>query len=51
VNRGRALILHSPVDRFEPQRIVADGPALTEAMGLRDDQRVLLAQTVGYPAE
>lgn len=28
-----------------------DGPALAKAIGLRTDQRVLMAQTVGYPAE
>jgi SagB-type dehydrogenase family enzyme len=32
-------------------RGAVDGPALAKAMGLRDGQRVLLAQTVGYPAE
>ena len=32
-------------------RVVPDGPALAKAVGLRDDQRVLIAQTVGYPAE
>jgi SagB-type dehydrogenase family enzyme len=28
-----------------------NGPALAKAMGLRKDQRVLMAQTVGYPAK
>jgi SagB-type dehydrogenase family enzyme len=32
-------------------RGLIDRPALAEAMGLRSDQRVVLAQTVGYPEE
>ena len=32
-------------------RGLIDRPALAEAMGLRSDQRVILAQTVGYPEE
>jgi nitroreductase len=32
-------------------RVVPDGPALAKAMGLPDNQRILMAQTVGYPAE
>ena len=30
-------------------RGLIDRPALAEAMGLRDDQKIILAQTVGYP--
>jgi SagB-type dehydrogenase family enzyme len=32
-------------------RASVDGPALAKAMGLRDNQRFLMAQTVGYPAK
>ena len=32
-------------------RGLIDRPALAEAMGLRSDQKVILAQTVGYPEE
>jgi len=28
-----------------------DRPALAEAMGLRPEQHIVLAQTVGYPGE
>ena len=28
-----------------------DKPALAKAMGLRPDQNIILAQTVGYPKE
>jgi hypothetical protein len=29
---------------------MVDRPALAKAMGLRPDQQIVLAQTVGYPA-
>jgi nitroreductase len=31
-------------------RGLVDRPAASKAMGLRDDQKILLAQTLGYPA-
>ena len=30
-------------------RGLVDRPALAKAMGLREDQRIVLAQSVGYP--
>jgi SagB-type dehydrogenase family enzyme len=32
-------------------RAVSGGGELAESLGLRDDQRILMAQTVGYPAK
>lgn len=32
-------------------RAMVDRPALSEKMGLRPDQKIILAQTVGFPAE
>ena len=40
-SEGLATVVRGAVDR----------PALAEAMGLRPDQRVILAQTVGYPKQ
>ena len=40
-SEGLATVVRSP----------ADAPALAKAMGLRAEQRVLMAQTVGHPAE
>jgi SagB-type dehydrogenase family enzyme len=40
-SQGLATVVRGLIDR----------PALSEAMGLRSDQKVILAQTVGYPQE
>jgi nitroreductase len=38
-SEGLATVVHAMIDR----------PALAKAMGLRPDQKITLAQTVGYP--
>ena len=32
-------------------RGMVDKPALAKAMGLRDDQKIVLTQSIGYPAK
>ena len=40
-SEGLATVVRDGIDR----------PALAEKMGLREDQRITLAQSVGYPGE